>query len=342
MWDRYLELVVNLAARGASTLTTSISGLTPLATTDIVQNDDFPLRLRFVLPTNDSANPAEVVELADDAVIVFSGKDASALSGSSLLYYCDSFVAGSDDNGPYYQGILNTNTTEVAAAFAALSSAKATISVINEIEVQNADNTQRTSFQHACILRRQVFNGEATPTPGTPIYPAPTQILIPGRDLYTQSPNVGDDFVDIAIPASATRIGLLGILRPSSDTAPLSIVDCVRTGDTTVRVTFSADVAAEGYQVTILASTPTPYTGEASLAGAVFEGVVTSGSSTVDIAIPSGAVNITPLGVEMPAVDAAPITIAGVFRLSSTVARVFLSAAPAAANYKVRILAPAP
>lgn len=175
-WDRYVEFVINLAAKGTDTLVRSISSLTT-AKADIVQNDEFPVRLRFALPTNVSTSPLEVVRLAPGSVIVFTGKDAANLSAGDLLYYLDEFEEGLDESGYFYTGILNTNTDEALAAFTGLGS-KSSLAVTNEVEIQNAGNTQRTSFQHSSIFRRQVYNGEAAPTPAPPPYPVPSALLI--------------------------------------------------------------------------------------------------------------------------------------------------------------------
>jgi hypothetical protein len=176
-WDRYLEIIINLSERGANTALASQSGLTALRQADFVQNDAFPLRLIFVQETGNPSAPVEVVRLEPGSTIVFSGKLASALGGSTLLYYSDAFEEqGNDEDGWYYIADLDTNTEEVAAAFTALSSTKTTIATVNEVEIQNADNTQRTSFQHACLLRRQVYNGEGAPNPAGPEFPAPSSI----------------------------------------------------------------------------------------------------------------------------------------------------------------------
>jgi len=176
-WDRYLEIIINLSERGANTALASQSGLTALRQADFVQNDAFPLRLIFVQETGNPSAPVEVVRLEPGSTIVFSGKLASVLGGSTLLYYSDAFEEqGNDEAGWYYIADLDTNTEEVAAAFTALSSTKTTIATVNEVEIQNADNTQRTSFQHACLLRRQVYNGEGAPDPAGPEYPAPSSL----------------------------------------------------------------------------------------------------------------------------------------------------------------------
>ncbi len=343
-WDRYIQIVVNLSARGSDTALQSVTGKTPLRTSDFVQADTFPLRLVFVQETGNSSDPLEIVQLEPGSVIVFSGKLASALGGGTLLYYADAFEESVDADGKYfYTGALNTNTAETRAAFEALAATKSTLSVINEVEIQNADNTARTSFQHAGILRRQVYNGEGTPAAAAPSYPSPAQLFIPGRDVLTAEVSVDADHVDFAVPSAATTIGTLGILRPSPDAAIISVTDLVRVAAATVRASLSAVAAEPGYLVTIFTFVaPAPFEGEETLASALYEGIVAPNSSSVDIPVPSTALSITPLGVELPAVTAAPISIAGVFRLSATVARVFLSAAPAVENYKARIHAPTP
>lgn len=340
VWDRYIEIVVNLSARGETTFLVSIAAVTPRRILDLVQADAFPVRFRFVRATGVSNAPLEVVQLAAGSVIVFTGKLTSALSGSTLLFFADAFTEDEDDDGYFYAGIINTATASVLAAFAALSPSKQTLALTVEVEIQNAGNTQRLSFQNDAILRRQVYAGEGDPAETDPEYPPPSAIFLPTRDIFVGEATSGAESVDITIPASATRCFAAGIRRPSAADAPISIVDWYRLNDTTARVLLSAATAVAGYQVTFVAITLAASEAVDPTPAHVYEGTVGNGASTVDVAIPADALYATPLGVELPAVDAAPIAVISSYRLSSTAVRLFLSAATAAANYKTRVLAP--
>jgi hypothetical protein len=51
-----------------------------------------------------------------------------------------------------------------------------------DIEVQNADNSERSTFQFTATVKKQAYAGESNPVPGAPLYPAPNQIMLKHAD----------------------------------------------------------------------------------------------------------------------------------------------------------------
>lgn len=178
-WARTIDIPVNLAARGTATFLLTTTSTAALRVFDIVQADGFPVRIIPCQPTGNNAVPFAQVQLEAGSRIVLSAKLAGALAGDDLLFYLDDFIEEVDEDDNYaYRGVLVTNTDAVAAAFEALASSRDTLSIVVEAEIQNADNTERTSYQQLGILRRQVYAGESEPAPGTPIYPSPSALAV--------------------------------------------------------------------------------------------------------------------------------------------------------------------
>ena len=117
---------------------------------------------------------ATSIALAEDAVVVLAGKKTSALTAASLLFCCDAFAKQVAGTTTYYVGTLSLNTTELATALGTANYLDVTV----DVEVQNADNSARITYQFAARIQRQAYAGEGDPQPGTPVYPAPSALAV--------------------------------------------------------------------------------------------------------------------------------------------------------------------
>lgn len=133
------------------------------------QGDAIPLQLYFREKASSTLNDSTSVTLPADSVLHIAAKKVDSLDSASYLFNASSFTAQTDALGTFYGSSLLLNTTEIQSLFAVLTSNEASILV--DIEVQNADNTERITFQFSATLKQEVFNTVDIPaTPDTPNY----------------------------------------------------------------------------------------------------------------------------------------------------------------------------
>ena len=176
MFTRTSDLYINLAAGTAGPLLDSaislVSGSKPVWN----QNDKFTLRLFFLTPGATSFVPPTLTALDAGAVIVLGGRPAANLDTAGLLFSATDFTKSADDDplGIYYYSDLNLNTEALATALTSVKN----ISVLVDLEIQNAANTQRLTVpQFAVTILHDVVHGdEGVPVSGDPVYPVPSAI----------------------------------------------------------------------------------------------------------------------------------------------------------------------
>jgi hypothetical protein len=184
-WIRVLNLYLDLSAFGRPG-TPLLDGLSssplPVSTT-LIANDKFLLRIwpREKQPTQGGSSLP--LQLPASSQIVFAGKKKGSLSGSTLLFSATGFTEIQDGVDFYYQTILNTQTTELGSAMAALTE-ESLLSVV-DIEVQNSGNTERCTFQFEVAVKQQAYAGEASPSPSSPTYPNPSDLVTKNRGTVT-------------------------------------------------------------------------------------------------------------------------------------------------------------
>lgn len=187
-WTRYLDLFVIVNANRRSPLARSRTDATPVELVEVVSHDTFPLRLHFVELTGNAVAPLAPAQLPEGAQIVVAGKPLSNLDSADLLFAATDFAAHDDGEEPpsayYYEAVLNTNTEQVDAAIGALTGSNKTVQVLVDIEVQTADNAERTTFQFPLNLKRQVYSGtEGQPEDANPAWPLPGNLLLKSNNL---------------------------------------------------------------------------------------------------------------------------------------------------------------
>lgn len=130
---------------------------------EFIAGDKFPLRLAFY-----DLSSGEAMTLASGFSLVFAGKLASAINGSTLLFLTTSFTGVTVETETHYSGTLDLNTEEIMAAFASEPSLNE-LNVVIDVEYRNAGNTERVTLRVPCKLLRQVYVDEGTPNSATPV-----------------------------------------------------------------------------------------------------------------------------------------------------------------------------
>jgi len=160
---------------------------------------------------------------------------------------------------PLVSGLSNKESRAtlqfIQGDIAALSGTSTSLAVKCDIELQNADNTQRLTYQFDGSVLRQVYDGEADPTPGTPSYPLPAMLLLT-TNLSTAEVEIGSDTVDFDITALglATAPAMcipFGIQKPGDAADNISIISAFPVNATTLRAYLTAAPSEAGYKATV-------------------------------------------------------------------------------------------
>ncbi len=125
-----------------------------------MQGDVFKLRVYPRILANGIGAETTSVELGSGSKVVFSAKASPA--SATTLFGIEELAAPETPASPfYYEGTLNLNTSELADALGSLAS----LDVVADLEVQNADNTERLSFRIPLRIHAQVYDNEIPPVP---------------------------------------------------------------------------------------------------------------------------------------------------------------------------------
>lgn len=184
--------------------------------------DAHPLRLQFARRATTPTDPAVGVPLPDGSTIVYSAK-ASGATGD-LLFIASDFTPVLDElDAPIpglYQAPLNLNTLALATLLAAPPTGQPKI-ILGEVEVRNADNTERISLQFDLLARPQVYIGdEGVPADGPPPYPLPGAIGL--RGLTTPDLRLDITTLTGGTPEALDSLPTLGHATPYLIIAPIS------------------------------------------------------------------------------------------------------------------------
>jgi hypothetical protein len=175
-WSRIINFYLNVDSLGTASRAL-LDGTSSAPLNDdprLTLGDKHKVRLWFRAPQGQSTTSSQV-RLDAGSVIVFAAKKTSALNGSILLFSTDTFTEALDGTDYYYEGTVDLATSNSLAAFGASDTS---IAITVDVEVQNADNTERVTLQFPAIFRRQGYAGEASVTPAEPVYPAPSAIVV--------------------------------------------------------------------------------------------------------------------------------------------------------------------
>jgi hypothetical protein len=178
-WNRTADFYVDVDAGGNPPLldgkTSTKLNLAPC----FIQADKFPLRLFFRKKAATTGGASAAVQHDPSDNIVFACKKTADLTGTVLLFSVTGFTLEGEEDDICYQAVLDLDTPAMRTAMASQTTP---LAVRIDIEVQNADNTERATFQFDATIRKQVYNGEAVPSPSAPLYPAPNQLMLKHAD----------------------------------------------------------------------------------------------------------------------------------------------------------------
>ena len=212
-----------------------------------IQADCFPLNLYF-RQSGAVGNNSTAVELAA-LNIVLGAKLLSALDDTTLLFSCTDFVSVGEGDDLHYQALLDLNTSEITAALDGQKSITARVNV----EIETAENTQRLTYQFDVTIQKQSYGGEASPTPGTPTYPVPAQLVVKLRGTVALTPGQQVILITGLNLGSAPAQILPSLRKPAAgaDALSLNVLDNSLSTDG-FAVELSAPVPAAGYNLDYL------------------------------------------------------------------------------------------
>jgi hypothetical protein len=185
-WSRTFELVLNLSTRQGSPLAAGRTDATPVESVTWYARDRFTLRIIPVERSASATSPTVRTRLAPGSVIVVKGNAKPTPGADPCLYNAVAFteIEDPDDIGQYYyEATLDLNTNEGNAAVDALVAPQDALECLFDVEIQDAANTERNTFQFRAFVKKDVVRNQGTPTPGSPLYPSPAQILVANNNL---------------------------------------------------------------------------------------------------------------------------------------------------------------
>jgi hypothetical protein len=129
------------------------------ATPSFILGDKFTLALYFRNPSAGITTASTPIEIS--GAIALGAKATADLDATEFLFSASGFAETGADDDLRYEAALDLNTKELIAAMGTDD----TLDVTVDIEVQDAGNTERLTFQFAAQIRRQALIGtEAGPT----------------------------------------------------------------------------------------------------------------------------------------------------------------------------------
>ena len=252
-WDRTVSLYIDIDSYGSGrqpmldTLTSALLQDTPTW----IQSDKFTLRLYFRRRASTVGAASTSVQLSSGSQIVLAAKKQQALGLTTLLFNAMDFTETLDGSDYYYSAEVDLHTTELAAALGSDSA----ITAVVDVEVENSDNTLRQTFQFSVLVKHQAYSGEADPTPGTPVYPAPAFLLLRSA-IGSQALIAGQDYVDLDLTSFALMalptIVPGAVIKPSSGASNVIVAGQSGIGTTTARIHFMSTVPADGYSISFI------------------------------------------------------------------------------------------
>ena len=154
-WTRTFDLHVDVNKHGRSgspLLAIDGDAVTDGPIPTLIQGDVFGIRLFF---WNRTSAGVETIQLPAGSNIVFAGITTSNL-GVTLLFLASAFSeAQDDDDNYYYSATLDLSSSTLAEAIGSESS----LSCLADIEVQDAGDLTRLTFQFRMSILRQVYTG---------------------------------------------------------------------------------------------------------------------------------------------------------------------------------------
>ncbi|BET67199.1 hypothetical protein ASA1KI_21170 [Opitutales bacterium ASA1] len=178
-FERAIDLYLNTRLTPGQVLLRAKNDPTAASPPLWISGDTLKCRLWFLTPATTTGVAPAVESVPAGSVIRFAGKVDP--DDEDLLFLVETFAETGEDAGLHYLGTLDLNTTEIEAA---LAGATDRLEILCDVEVRNADNSERITFQFPAVLTQQAYSGdESSPTPATPAYPAAGDIALAAGTL---------------------------------------------------------------------------------------------------------------------------------------------------------------
>ena len=129
------------------------------AVPSFILGDKFTLALYFRRPSAGITTASTAVSIS--GAVALGAKPTADLESTDLLFSAADFAETDTDDDLHYEAAVDLNTPELLAAMGD----EDTLDVTVDIEVRDAGNSERLTFQFAAQVRRQALIGtEAGPT----------------------------------------------------------------------------------------------------------------------------------------------------------------------------------
>lgn len=176
---RTVKLFLNNARTPGQVLLSSLTDPSAPSTPALIEADRCLVQLRFCDRPANVGGSATTAELPVDNVIVLGGRKVRG--AGALLFSASNFVKVEDGGDVLYQAVLNLNVGSEIWNPAFGGEEQITVWVDVEVQapaVDDAEETDRITYQFPVTIIRQAYAGDAAPAPAAPIYPAPEALVV--------------------------------------------------------------------------------------------------------------------------------------------------------------------
>jgi hypothetical protein len=161
--------------------------------------DCFQLDLYFRDPGASAGAASTAYTLPNSWSLVLAAKLKGPPISGDILFSCASWSETGSGDDIRYIGLLDLNTTAVAAALAA-NTLLNSIPILIDVEMRNALNSERLTWRIEADLLRQVYANEGAPSSGTPMMVYVTEELIGGNKVLILRNSDGVEYMRLNPP----------------------------------------------------------------------------------------------------------------------------------------------
>jgi hypothetical protein len=158
--ERRKSLYIDVAKAGGENPLLDKKTVNQALTPSFVQGDRLTLSLFFrSIADAVTTTVSDAVELPAGAAVVVGGAVKGDLDAGTLLFYASAFSLQGSGDDARYDATLDLDTAEVEDALAESDSVEIRI----DVEVQDAGNAERLTYQFDAVLYRQVYAAQQPP-----------------------------------------------------------------------------------------------------------------------------------------------------------------------------------
>ncbi len=179
MFSRYFDVFLDSSRGPAAPLLAGATSTSTAAAVVWILRDDFTLRVRILKRGSTELTSLTAIAIEAGDTILVGGRAANDPDADGFLFSAVDFTEiheGADaEDGYRYEAALDLNTVPLIAAVTATTDGR--LAVVVTVQIRNAANTSRLSFQFPATIRSGVTGGEGAPVAGDPPYPPPGDVL---------------------------------------------------------------------------------------------------------------------------------------------------------------------